>query len=239
MLASNNKSKVKVKRWFKQWKSGNVTFAVSNTVTRGIWKGTKKAFHLNIKFQCDVCQQSFMFSRDLRRHVQSIHTQKKWNCNICNKVFTLSNTLSRHVKSAHQSSKWQCNFCEKSFHWPSDLLSHKKRVHVESSVHCNLCKRQFADHEALTNHKKEVHFATCGICERRYQIGTSFENHLNSHKDWIKNKLLVNTYPWLWLKQTKEKHVFAQLISFIIMTLSPSYSRNKEIQKLTICLPYQ
>ena len=52
---------------------------------------------------CKKCNQIFFSSRNLQRHIESVHEKlKNFECDQCGKKFTRKESLSHHMKFVHQ-----------------------------------------------------------------------------------------------------------------------------------------
>ena len=56
-------------------------------------------------FVCPICNKTYQYKSDVKRHVQLTHEGKKpWVCSLCNSRYTRKMSLQYHVKSVHKLS---------------------------------------------------------------------------------------------------------------------------------------
>ena len=89
--------------------------------------------HNNEKsFQCNICDEQFLQSKDLLAH-NSIHSGiKAFECNTCGKTFATLSRVNDHEMKVHSGKKpFECKVCEKKFGLKGDLQNHMKtRIHL-------------------------------------------------------------------------------------------------------------
>ena len=62
--------------------------------------------------ECKWCAKTFNGTRNLKRHITSVHDKKKsdtsqtkFDCNICEKLFKDKRILMRHIDAVHEKKK--------------------------------------------------------------------------------------------------------------------------------------
>lgn len=154
-------------------------------------------------FECDVCDEIFDRSSELRRHAHSHKSDGKlFECLICCKRYETKACLLRHqiihsdettqsIETSEKSpSTFKCRTCDKEFAKQESLAAHMK-THANSvndvgSVYeCDLCMKRFSLRWKLTRHLR-THEKTfvCSVnkCQRRFASSSHQRDHLNKHK---------------------------------------------------------
>ncbi|XP_077468432.1 uncharacterized protein LOC144084042 [Stigmatopora argus] len=113
----------------------------------------------NKAFECDVCQKSFSYKDQLRKHVYTHKEPQK--CSQCSKTFRSSVSLERHMLRHEGKSPrtFPCPHCDKTFNNVKRLKSHQM-VHEISldqilsgkTFMCETCGAGFAHRHNLTRH---------------------------------------------------------------------------------------
>lgn len=96
-------------------------------------------------YSCKLCDKSYKWPGDLKRHLRVKHFEEKERL-LNNK--TNDNTVNKHC-SKKESNDWDCPVCGKSFIWPSDLGRHMKIKHSsqpENKREFNITEVQKQDH---------------------------------------------------------------------------------------------
>ncbi|XP_050527374.1 uncharacterized protein LOC126897650 [Daktulosphaira vitifoliae] len=54
-----------------------------------------------MSFTCSVCCKTFNFSKDLKRHADTVHKNDFYDCVLCDKKFSRKDNVKRHVQRVH------------------------------------------------------------------------------------------------------------------------------------------
>ncbi|CAB3372854.1 Hypothetical predicted protein [Cloeon dipterum] len=101
------------------------------------------------KFECEICNMSFMTVFKLKEHMPSHSDIKPFTCKICGKGFKRKRTLGEHQKVHSDVKKFECEHCHAKFRWKGDLVRHATRHTGINLYHCSEC-------EFSSNKRKEV-----------------------------------------------------------------------------------
>lgn len=111
--------------------------------------------HGEKQFKCQVCNQEFFRSYDLKRHLNIHFNIKQHLCQFCGKQFNHLSNLYRHQRSHTRVKPYLCKVCDRRFSHMSSLLVHK--VSHKSGGYCSECKATFRSIPGLRNHMKTIH----------------------------------------------------------------------------------
>ena len=76
---------------------------LKNTKQPGFSKPPQSLLKNTMNQTCKKCNQIFFSSRNLQRHIESVHEKlKNFECDQCGKKFTRKESLSHHMKFVHQ-----------------------------------------------------------------------------------------------------------------------------------------
>ncbi|XP_071947698.1 uncharacterized protein [Antedon mediterranea] len=132
-------------------------------------------------FVCQFCDQRFIQSINLRRHILTNHEKETpYECKTCGKKFSVYVYLKSHEVVHSSERPYQCETCGAMFKRKSDLRSHN-RVHVEDKPHkCEICQSHFKTQSDLKTHQLIHNDDKPHKCEK---CGASFKRtgHLNRH----------------------------------------------------------
>ena len=82
---------------------------------------------------------------------------KEYKCEICNEEFADSGNLKIHYLQIHNKGKKTCNFCEKVFRKLTDLKTHMLTHTKEKVDKCRLGSEDFRSSVSLEMHITRVH----------------------------------------------------------------------------------
>ena len=116
----------------------------------------KKTFH------CHLCETSYEWPSDLRRHIKIKHNstfridtnspplKKTFHCHLCETSYEWPSDLRRHIKIKHNNTfridtnspplkkAFHCHLCDTSYKWPSDLTRHMRIKHTHKHSHTDM-----------------------------------------------------------------------------------------------------
>ena len=143
----------------------------------------KRRLH-SIKFNCDQCDKSFGYNKDLNRHKRNVHCVAEYQCMECKKFFKTQRSLNVHGQ-VHQENKeaFACQVCDKHYSTKYVLDNHVKSEHMgmKKSFMCPICGKSFTQKTSYRQHAN-VHAGirpyVCDVCGKSF----SYENALKAHK---------------------------------------------------------
>jgi uncharacterized Zn-finger protein len=113
---------------------------------------------LNKPHRCQVCQMSFDFPAQLKRHESDVHERAEpFPCSQCAKSFASQGSLCQHIKSAHEDKANKCQQCPEAFAFPSELKKHVSKVHLGVRHKCPFCDQDFSEKKNVNKHMKKKH----------------------------------------------------------------------------------
>ena len=136
-------------------------------------------------FSCDVCDKSYAYEQNFKKHM-SVHTgEKAYNCHTCDKWFHRASDFRKHTMFFHKVEKTNtCGNCGQCFIRATDLHKHML-VHTEKYT-CKSCGKGFTKASDLQKHENK-HTGdkpyTCGSCGKSYASAYSLKKHLLAHKE--------------------------------------------------------
>ena len=142
------------------------TFSDSHKNTMKI-KGKKTT---NGKYMCNICQKSFSFLGNMKKHKEKHGLKKSKECQICKKLFQSSDQLKNH-EASHQNEE----VCK------SNLTASQANVNLK--VECDICHVPVLHlRKHKIRHRKTI--LECKVCRKICRN----QNHFNVHSKLHKNK---------------------------------------------------
>ncbi|GBG29115.1 Zinc finger protein 1 [Hondaea fermentalgiana] len=141
---------------------------------------------------CHLCNKSFRFPNELKRHIEGVHEGIKFPCELCEKAFSTKCNLHKHINAAHNGRTYMCPVCKKSFTDPSNLRKHIKSIHERQRYACDICGKQFTQNSHLRTHVKSFHERRrypCTVCAKDF----SRKDHLQAHMRTVHTALPMAT----------------------------------------------
>ena len=100
------------------------------------------------KYECSLCDKSFMLKGNFYNHMNGVHKKVKYSCKLCHGQFSHRSNLRKHVLSVHENVKYFCDFCDKVCSDQSNLRSHKRFMHGNCG-----CGQTFPDKKEFKRHR--------------------------------------------------------------------------------------
>lgn len=118
------------------------------------------------RFQCDQCEQQFVFKYQLKKHIEVVHMElpkakvnrpKKFQCDVCSMQFTELRILNEHTNIHTDLRPFVCEFCSEAFHNSANLRYHRKRHLNPDGYRCPVCQESFVNQQSLRKHHLRQH----------------------------------------------------------------------------------
>ena len=133
-------------------------------------------------FKCFQCLKKFACSKDLNRHIDSIHYEEYYDCEYCDEKFTRKDNYLRHKRTSHMDlyPKYCCKECGKKFSRKATFERHMENIcNKDGSAKfvCDQCKERFCTSLMLITHCESKHSESQGKF-RCYRCSINFETSL-------------------------------------------------------------
>ena len=110
--------------------------SVTESISDSLVNKPKKISKSNLKrkkYQCNQCQKTFSYDKNLRAHKNMVHLKiRHFQCAICNDYFSTKLALQKHVNTKHPFNKirlFKCGHCVAAFKNKAQLHTHHTEVH--------------------------------------------------------------------------------------------------------------
>lgn len=147
------------------------------------------------RIKCEFCHKDFAGRSGLKYHIEAIHMDLKFNCSMCERVFKTQISLQTHYRSTHEKHRpYGCKLCGYSATSNSNLQQHVLAVHEKlRPFRCQQCVLTFALKQQLDRHVATVHERVrsyvCEVCHKRYTSAHGLQYHrAKLHQLFVTNK---------------------------------------------------
>ena len=141
------------------------------------------------QFPCEICDKSFIFEKDLKRHNKIVHTAVSHYCSVCQKSYKSKYVYDKHI-ATHQEgyirSMFVCQICKREFTTKFSLANHIKTAHlgIQKTYLCPTCGKSFNQIRSYRQHAN-VHAGikpyVCEICGKGFTYDSSLKDHRYMH----------------------------------------------------------
>jgi KRAB domain-containing zinc finger protein len=144
-------------------------------------------------FGCHICQKTFSYKRNLKRHELTHTTEKPFSCPEpeCGMKFKLEHFFKYHLSFHRRGIDLTCPICNKRFHTSFHLKRHEAR-HANAIVSvdktdgkpfmCLKCGKLFSRSATLRMHEKAHHLGirehACTACDKRFTQKVNLTRHI-------------------------------------------------------------
>lgn len=147
--------------------------------------------HLKLrKFECDICQKTFVSQPDRKLHMLRHYKTKPVECDECDQRFYSTRELRKH-KWAHSKQKpFKCDDCGVAYAYTESLRKHMT-THLPEMISCDKCPQKFWSEKMLTRHYRSHpsndHIYKCSDCDKYYKSIGCMKQHekLTKHSSYI------------------------------------------------------
>ncbi|XP_068236538.1 zinc finger protein 665-like [Palaemon carinicauda] len=156
-------------------------------------------YHLNQKFTCDKCGQSFSTESYLQKHILSHSGVRPYTCVDCGKTFLSASHRNQHRRMRHSPVKlYQCSFCGKRFKTKDLMTYHENNHRGEKPFKCEICGYATAYKNTYYAHRKKHLTAknsntpeTESAAPSAKRTRGSRKNEVSESKDKCKKNILI------------------------------------------------
>ena len=104
---------------------------------------------------CTYCGKR-LSSKNMKRHINEIHRQIKYTCDICENTFAQRSTMESHKRSIHSDHTYSCVTCQLIFDHKPNLIRHQ-RSHTGVQIPCTLCDYSNHRADSVKRHMERIH----------------------------------------------------------------------------------
>lgn len=150
-----------------------------------------------VKFSCTDCSKSFKNLHYLLQH-KKVHCSS-YECKICLKKLKSPEERDDHerfciaVNAIKLDGKIRCDKCGIEFFLAKEYKEHYQ-THTHT-FHCEKCDRRFIKVGTLHNHQcSPPEGFQCSYCSREFKTQRFYQNHMNTHLDFLTQCLKCNQF---------------------------------------------
>ncbi|KAK4311661.1 hypothetical protein Pmani_016859 [Petrolisthes manimaculis] len=115
-------------------------------------------YHLNQRFKCDDCGQSFSSELYMCKHRLTHLGIRPHACVDCGRTYMSVSHLNKHRRAAHSNARpYQCSVCGKCYKSRDHLTFHESNHRGEKPYKCEVCGYMTAYRNTYYAHKKKQH----------------------------------------------------------------------------------
>ena len=134
------------------------------------------------RFNCDDCDYSTEFRKDMERHKRTHSREKPFSCEFCDYLTSRSDHLLSHTRKHTEGVKlFYCEYCDYSITSNSRLAIHVRKHTEKKPYQCGDCDYSAASKHIIVLHRR-MHTGEkpykCDNCDYR----AAQEHHITSHK---------------------------------------------------------
>ena len=93
------------------------------------------------EFLCGICQQRFIFRRQLKAHMITHSDNRNYVCKLCGLTCKRRSHLHKHMDTHQKERNYRCDVCHKNFKVQAELKEHCLQEHKSQVSKCNVCKQ--------------------------------------------------------------------------------------------------
>lgn len=131
-------------------------------------------------FRCDICCTTFVYSTDLKGHMETKHNMGENNPYHILARQQQANGFMSNKRKIIQEKPFKCDLCYAGFNTEGHLKSHRQKHVVGRPYKCSKCGLTFSDKSILESHERRHQAERPFKCDR---CGAAFfrQSHLQKH----------------------------------------------------------
>lgn len=173
------------------------------------------------EFLCGICQQRFIFRRQLKAHMITHSDNRNYVCKLCGLTCKRRSHLHKHMDTHQKERNYRCDVCHKNFKVQAELKEHCLTEHKNQISKCNVCKQTLHTAYSVYIHSMRHSGTRDHVCPT---CGSSFKRkqHLIAHKKVHENATENIKCPAC-DKEFPEKKYFRKHLEQCHKELAPTY----------------
>ena len=153
---------------------------------------------------CHICDRTFAYASDLRKHLRIHSGWRPYRCNICDRQFTQSHNLKRHILIHTGEKPYECRLCHQQFTLLSNTKRHIMLKHDMDLAHSDDMESaiaSFVEHntsvkvdlnefgrkipdtppDVTSKGERKKRSYTCFVCNREFSKSSHLKDHMLTH----------------------------------------------------------
>ena len=139
-------------------------------------------------YSCNHCQDRFAGSKELMKHIKTLHQQiaeRDFPCNHCKRSFSKAKHFLKHHR-IHIKGTFHCKICDKDLTLSPPMMREHKKEHVdEKQYQSHLCEEKIIDQGLLESHQdfhlKLPLLLNCEQCDDKFKDNEELQRHMGNH----------------------------------------------------------